>query len=308
MPHTLFISDLHLSPDTPVATETLLQFLRKTAPAADALYVLGDLFEYWIGDEGLAQPFAQEVARAFHVLTQDSVPVYFMHGNRDFLLGERFALASGMKLLPDPTLVDLHGTRTLLMHGDTLCSDDVEYQKFRAMVRNPAWQQAFLAKRTGRHAMSTRSMAATANAGCWPTGTTTVPTCCVTPAAAGLSRSADPLHRSTGRAGQSFDSPRARSALMSLAASRPAATRSKPSPRPAASRTCADKRPCVVLAGCVIVVLASPRLAVMEINWVASTPFHAASRPPFTSKDPIPPPVFCWRFANSCWGCDARPG
>ena len=146
MPNTLFISDLHLSPDTPAATESLLRFLRETAPSADALYVLGDLFEYWIGDEGLAQPFAQEVARAFHALTKGDVPVYFMHGNRDFLLGERFALASGMKLLADPAVVDLYGTRTLLMHGDTLCSGDVEYQKFRAMVRNPAWQQAFLAK------------------------------------------------------------------------------------------------------------------------------------------------------------------
>jgi UDP-2,3-diacylglucosamine hydrolase len=146
MPHTLFISDLHLSPDTPAATDTLLHFLRDKAPAADALYVLGDLFEYWIGDEGLAQPFAKEVAQAFRALPHSGVPVYFMHGNRDFLLGESFALASGMKLLTDPTVVDLYGTRTLLMHGDTLCSDDVEYQKFRAMVRNPAWQQAFLAK------------------------------------------------------------------------------------------------------------------------------------------------------------------
>jgi UDP-2,3-diacylglucosamine hydrolase len=146
MPHSLFISDLHLSADTPAATEALLRFLRKTAPAADALYVLGDLFEYWIGDEGLAQPFAKEIAQAFRALAESGVSVYFMHGNRDFLVGERFALASGMKLLVDPTVVDLYGTRTLLMHGDTLCSDDVEYQKFRAMVRNPAWQQAFLAK------------------------------------------------------------------------------------------------------------------------------------------------------------------
>ena len=146
MSHTLFISDLHLSPDTPAATDTLLHFLRETAPAADALYVLGDLFEYWIGDEGLAQPFATEVASAFHALADGGIPVFFMHGNRDFLLGGQFALASGMKLLNDPTVVDLYGTPTLLMHGDTLCSDDVEYQKFRAMVRNPAWQQAFLAK------------------------------------------------------------------------------------------------------------------------------------------------------------------
>ena len=146
MSFSLFISDLHLSPDSPAATETLLRFLRETAPAADVLYVLGDLFEYWIGDEGLAQPFAKEVARALRALAQGSVPVYFMHGNRDFLVGERFALASGVKLLTDPTVVDLYGTRTLLLHGDTLCTDDVEYQKFRTMVRNPAAQQAFLAK------------------------------------------------------------------------------------------------------------------------------------------------------------------
>ena len=146
MRHTLFISDLHLSPDTPAATDALTHFLRNTAPAADALYVLGDLFEYWIGDEGLEQPFAKSLAQAFRALADGGVPVYFMHGNRDFLLGKRFALASGMKLLTDPNVVDLYGTRTLLMHGDTLCSDDVEYQKFRVMVRDPAWQQAFLAK------------------------------------------------------------------------------------------------------------------------------------------------------------------
>ena len=146
MPHTLFISDLHLSPDTPAATDTLLRFLHETAPAADALYVLGDLFEYWIGDEGLAQPFAQEVAQAFRALADRGVRAYFMHGNRDFLIGTRFAQTSGMKLLTDPTLLDLYGTPTLLMHGDTLCSDDVEYQKFRSMVRNPVWQRDFLSK------------------------------------------------------------------------------------------------------------------------------------------------------------------
>ena len=146
MPHTLFISDLHLSSDTPEATDTLLRFLREKAPAADALYVLGDLFEYWIGDEGLDQPYATQIAGAFRALADGGVRVHFMHGNRDFLVGERFALASGMKLLVDPTVVDLYGARTLLMHGDTLCSDDIEYQKFRAMVRNPAWQRDFLSK------------------------------------------------------------------------------------------------------------------------------------------------------------------
>jgi UDP-2,3-diacylglucosamine hydrolase len=146
MAFSLFISDLHLSPETPAATDTLLRFLRDTAPQAQTLYVLGDLFEYWIGDEGLAQPYAKQVAQAFRAVAERGVHGYFMHGNRDFLLGERFARASGLQLLPDPTLVDLYGTPTVLMHGDTLCSDDHEYQKFRAMVRDPAWQQAFLAK------------------------------------------------------------------------------------------------------------------------------------------------------------------
>lgn len=146
MSSTLFISDLHLAPDTPAANTALLGFLRDTAPSADALYVLGDLFEYWIGDEGLSHAFAGEIARAFRMLADGGVPVYFMHGNRDFLIGSRFAGASGMQILPDPTLVNLYRCPTLLMHGDTLCSDDLEYQKFRAMVRNPAWQQSFLAK------------------------------------------------------------------------------------------------------------------------------------------------------------------
>ena len=146
VPISLFISDLHLSPETPTGTDTLLRFLRETAPQAESLYVLGDLFEYWIGDEGLDQPYAKQIAQAFRTLADRGVRTYFMHGNRDFLIGERFAQASGLQLLRDPALVDLYGTPTVLMHGDTLCSDDYEYQKFRAMVRNPAWQQAFLTK------------------------------------------------------------------------------------------------------------------------------------------------------------------
>ncbi|HEV8645265.1 MAG TPA: UDP-2,3-diacylglucosamine diphosphatase [Burkholderiales bacterium] len=146
MPFSLFISDLHLSPDRPAATGALMRFLHDTAPAAEALYVLGDLFEYWIGDDGLDQPFNREVADAFRALADRGVRLSFIHGNRDFLIGSRFARESGMQLLSDPTLINLYGPPTLLMHGDTLCSDDVEYQKFRAMVRNPEWQQAFLAK------------------------------------------------------------------------------------------------------------------------------------------------------------------
>ncbi len=146
MPHTLFISDLHLAPDTLAANEALLNFLEQTAPSADAVYVLGDLFEYWIGDDGLEHPFARSIADAFRKVSDGGVPVFFMHGNRDFLIGSRFARESGMKILEDPTIGNLYGGRTLLMHGDTLCTDDVEYQKFRAMVRNPSWQRSFLAK------------------------------------------------------------------------------------------------------------------------------------------------------------------
>jgi UDP-2,3-diacylglucosamine hydrolase len=146
VPFSLFISDLHLTPDRPAATGALMRFLHDTAPAAEALYVLGDLFEYWIGDDGLDQPFNREVADAFRALADRGVRLSFIHGNRDFLIGSRFARESGMQLLSDPTLINLYGPPTLLMHGDTLCSDDVEYQKFRAMVRNPEWQQAFLAK------------------------------------------------------------------------------------------------------------------------------------------------------------------
>ncbi|MEO8005068.1 MAG: UDP-2,3-diacylglucosamine diphosphatase [Betaproteobacteria bacterium] len=146
MPHTLFISDLHLAADTPEANETLLKFLRETAPSADSLYVLGDLFEYWVGDDMLTQPFERKIAAAFRTLVDSGVPVYFMHGNRDFLIGRRFARASGMKILRDPTLIDLYGSPTLLMHGDTLCTDDVDYLKWRKKARNPIAQWLFLAK------------------------------------------------------------------------------------------------------------------------------------------------------------------
>ena len=158
MAHTLFISDLHLGSETPEATESLLRFLREIAPDADALYVLGDLFEYWIGDDVLEQPFEREVAGAFRALADSGVPVYFMHGNRDFLIGRRFARASGMKILRDPTQIDLYGSPTLLMHGDTLCTDDVEYLKFRAKARNPFIQWLFLLKPLARRIEIARDM------------------------------------------------------------------------------------------------------------------------------------------------------
>jgi UDP-2,3-diacylglucosamine hydrolase len=144
--HSLFISDLHLAPQRPAATEALFRFLSETAPDAERLYVLGDLFDYWIGDDGLAEPFNRGMADAFSRLAARGAQLYFMHGNRDFLLGQGFTQAAGMTLLDDGTEVDLYGRRTLLMHGDALCTDDVEYQKLRAVVRDPAWQRTFLAK------------------------------------------------------------------------------------------------------------------------------------------------------------------
>jgi UDP-2,3-diacylglucosamine hydrolase len=142
---TLFISDLHLDESRPQIVDLYLALLAGDARRADALYVLGDLFESWIGDDDDAR-LASQVAAATRALRDSGVPVYFMHGNRDFLLGEDYAARSGMTLLIDPTVVTLGGERTLLMHGDTLCTDDVEYQRFRAMVRDPRWQQQFLAR------------------------------------------------------------------------------------------------------------------------------------------------------------------
>jgi UDP-2,3-diacylglucosamine hydrolase len=142
---TLFISDLHLDPARPQITELFLQFLRDEAPAADQLYILGDFFEVWIGDDD-SDPHHARVMAGLHALTRTGVPVYFMHGNRDFLIGDGFMEKTGCRLLIEPTLINLYGVPTLLMHGDTLCTDDTEYQRFRAMVRDPDWQQAFLAK------------------------------------------------------------------------------------------------------------------------------------------------------------------
>jgi UDP-2,3-diacylglucosamine hydrolase len=142
---TLFVSDLHLDEARPEATAQFERFLGATAPGADALYILGDLFEYWVGDDGLAFPFNARIA-ALLAQTARTVPTSFMHGNRDFLVAQRFARETSVRLLPDPTIVDLYGERTLLMHGDTLCTDDHEYQAFRRQVRDPIWQAGALAQ------------------------------------------------------------------------------------------------------------------------------------------------------------------
>jgi len=144
MQRTLFISDLHLEDKAPERTEWLLAFLSGAARSADAVYILGDLFEFWIGDDALSAT-ALEVAGATSSLKDFGVACYFMHGNRDFLLGNTYAARAGFKLLPETCVADLYGTPTLLLHGDSLCTDDLEYQAFRQQARNPAWQASMLA-------------------------------------------------------------------------------------------------------------------------------------------------------------------
>lgn len=142
---TLFISDLHLDDKRPEATECFLAFARNEARGAEALYILGDLFEYWLGDDAPSTT-GRAVAAALREVTDAGVPCFFAHGNRDFLLGETFAGEAGFTLLDEETVVDLHGRPTLLLHGDTLCTDDVAYQQVRVMLRDPAWQAQFLQK------------------------------------------------------------------------------------------------------------------------------------------------------------------
>jgi UDP-2,3-diacylglucosamine hydrolase len=142
----LFISDLHLCLSRPQINRIFFTFMERIAAKSNALYVLGDLFEYWAGDDDLDDAFNAQVVAAFRALTEHGVALYIMHGNRDFLMGDKFACACNAKLLPDPSVIDLHGTTTLLMHGDTLCTDDNTYQAFRAQVRDPAWQKGFLAQ------------------------------------------------------------------------------------------------------------------------------------------------------------------
>jgi UDP-2,3-diacylglucosamine hydrolase len=141
---TAFISDLHLSRDRPDATRVFLEFLSQVACKADGLYILGDLFEYWAGDDDLRDAFNRSIATGLAATVSGGVPVMLMHGNRDFLMSSTFAGAAGARLLPDPTTVDLYGIQTLLMHGDTLCTEDRRYQSFRRRVRNPLWQNLFM--------------------------------------------------------------------------------------------------------------------------------------------------------------------
>ena len=144
MPRTLFISDLHLDSARPAIIAALADFLHSHSDA-DALYILGDLFEAWVGDDD-DSPLAAEIAALFKDFTRSGTPLYLMQGNRDFLLGQAFCNAVGAELLPDPSVIDLYGTPTLLMHGDSLCTGDTEYMAFRAQARSAEWQADLLAK------------------------------------------------------------------------------------------------------------------------------------------------------------------
>lgn len=141
---TLFISDLHLDGSRPQITELFLKFLQEEAAKASCLYILGDFFEVWIGDDD-DDPHHARVMAGLKALTAAGVPVYFMHGNRDFLIGKRLAERTGVQLLTDPKVVDLGGSPTLLMHGDTLCTDDRQYQRARRFLRNGLVQGIYLA-------------------------------------------------------------------------------------------------------------------------------------------------------------------
>ena len=143
---TLFVSDLHLSPARPHLVAAFHTFVSGPARSAKALYVLGDLFDVWLGDDQLREPLAAAVAGALGELPKAGVPVFLQCGNRDFLLGERFAQACEATLLPDIVVHDVQGTPTLLMHGDLLCTDDVEYQRFRAYWQDPKRRHRLLAR------------------------------------------------------------------------------------------------------------------------------------------------------------------
>lgn len=152
--HSLFISDLHLCESRPHINRLFFDFLETCARHAEALYILGDLFESWVGDDD-ETALGRDVVNALRRLSDNGVAVFLMHGNRDFLLAQKFADACRAHLLEDPALLDLYGQPTLLMHGDTLCTDDTAYLAFRAQVRDPAWQAGFLAQPLAkRHAMA----------------------------------------------------------------------------------------------------------------------------------------------------------
>jgi len=145
MAGTLFISDLHLANDRPEIVQLFIKFLDQRASHASQLYILGDLVEYWLGDDDPAEGL-EPAFNAMKQCADRGLQIFLMHGNRDFLMGETFARRSGCQLIQDPYIANLNGVPALLMHGDTLCTDDLRYQQLRLMLRNPAWQADFLSK------------------------------------------------------------------------------------------------------------------------------------------------------------------
>src|SRR5690606_17503292 len=141
----LLIADLHLEPARPDLTRAFIDFLNHTAPGAASLFILGDLFNVWIGDDDDTALYI-DIRNALRKLSQTGTAIYLMHGNRDFLLGQDFAAAAGATLIHEPYMLQHRGERYLLMHGDALCTRDQDYMAFRKQVRDPAWQQAFLAQ------------------------------------------------------------------------------------------------------------------------------------------------------------------
>jgi len=141
--YTIFISDLHLEPARPDITELFFAFLKNQAAHADALYILGDFFEVWIGDDDVSE-FNKSIKQALKNLSDQGIPVFFMRGNRDFLIGKKFAQETGCQLIPDPTLINLYGKPTLLTHGDALCTLDIKHLQFRKYAHNPNYYRFFL--------------------------------------------------------------------------------------------------------------------------------------------------------------------
>ncbi|AMO99917.1 UDP-2,3-diacylglucosamine hydrolase [Collimonas arenae] len=141
----LFISDLHLQAAHPRTTQAFLDFLQGQAKHAQQLYLLGDLFEYWAGDDDLETPYNREIAEAIRQVSDAGVQVFWIAGNRDFLVGDTFARAAGLTLLPDPSVIHVAGRSLAIAHGDAQCTDDLAYMQFREQVRQPQWQQQFLA-------------------------------------------------------------------------------------------------------------------------------------------------------------------
>ena len=141
----LFISDLHLAPERPAIIELFLNFMDNQASKVDELYILGDLVEYWLGDDDHSKGL-EIVFNKMKQLSENGLKIYLMHGNRDFLMGEKLADRCGCTLISEPYSANLNGSPALLMHGDTLCTDDASYQELRSMLRNPEWQQDFLSR------------------------------------------------------------------------------------------------------------------------------------------------------------------